>query len=453
MLTDPPQTARRVINNSFYQTKILMKNLLRLRSLLPLLFLVCALLVTSCDKDKSPATPAPTYSDQVVTSWLTLQLKLTLTAPGGPIASPRRYAYTGIALYESIVPGFPAYQSITPQLNGLSALPTVASGTNYYWPACANAAMAAMIRNVYPTTSAANKLSIDSLEAANIAQYQKDRPVDELTQSAEFGKQVAAAVFAWAKTDGSVNTTSYTPPVGDGLWVPTPPAFGPCIFPYWGQCRPIVANSGVGAAQGAPISYSTDPASAYYAQAKEVYDISQALTPEQRTIALFWNSNSWNNILSQLLAVEKPPLEVAAVAYTQMSIAMADASISLFKDKYLYNCVRPITYIRSVLSQPTWNAVLVTPPHPEYPSGHAIISSAAAETLTLLFGDNHQFSNQLYGAAGFSPRSYASFEAAAREAANSRVYGGIHYSKTADAGLMQGKIIAHNVAQNLKFKR
>jgi hypothetical protein len=115
--------------------------------------------------------------------------------------------------------------------------------------------------------------------------------------------------------------------------------------------------------------------------------------------------------------------------------------------------VRPITYIRTVLNQPGWNAVLPTPAHPEYPSGHAVQSSSAAETLTLLFGDNYQYTDRLYGTAGFSPRTYASFEAAAREAADSRVYAGIHYRKTDDVSLVQGKTVARNVAQKLKFKR
>jgi hypothetical protein len=95
-----------------------------------------------------------------------------------------------------------------PQLNGLPALPAVTPGTTYYWPACATAAMA---------TSAANKASIDSLEAANTTLYQKDRLTDELTRSADFGKQIAAAVFEWSKSDGNDNTTPYTPPVGVGL--------------------------------------------------------------------------------------------------------------------------------------------------------------------------------------------------------------------------------------------
>lgn len=415
---------------------------------------LCFLLTTACQDHRLPVSPGlTTLSSDVVTSWLTMQLKLALTAPGGPPPSPRRFAYTGIALYESIVPGLPDYQSIAPQLNGLPALPTISPGMTYYWPACANAAMAAMNRNFYPTTSTANKASIDSLEAANTAFYQKDRPADELIRSAEFGKKMAAAVFEWSKSDGNDNSTPYTPPVGIGLWVPTPPALAPAAVPNWGKCRPIVSGSDTGAEQGPPVSYSEDPSSAYYAQVKDLYDVSQALTPEQRTIATFWPDNSWFNILSEVLAVEKPTLDVAAVAFTLLGIASSDATISLFKGKYLYNAVRPITYIRTVMKQPTWNTVIPTPSHPEYPAGHSVISGASSQALTLVFGSNYHYTDTPYNLMGFKPRSYNSFEEAAVEAGMSRLYAGLHYRRTASLSLNQGRVIANNVAQKLQFMK
>ncbi|CCH53167.1 hypothetical protein BN8_02240 [Fibrisoma limi BUZ 3] len=425
--------------------------------------LACALLVISCQDHQTPQPPdTVAYSSDVVTSWLTMQLRLTQTTPASPVVTTRRFAYTGIALYEAIVPGLSGYQSIAPQLNGLPPLPTVVTGERYYLPACANAALAAMSRNFYPTTSAANKAAIDSLEAANTVLYQKDRSVDELARSAAFGKQIAAAIFEWSKTDGNDVNTPYTPPVGAGLWVPTPPALAAAALPHWGKMRPIVSGSDTGADQGAPTVYSTDPASAYYAQAKEVYDMSQNLTAEQKAIALFWADNPdgksyggghWHSILNQILLSRKPALDVATVAFTQLGIAMSEASISIFKSKYLYNCLRPITYIRTVMNKPDWNAFIPTPNHPEYPSGHSILSSSAAYTLGLFFGTTYKFTDNSYNALGFSPRSYTSFEEAAIEAGNSRVYGGIHYRKTCDVSKNQGKVVAQNVAQKLKFNR
>ena len=437
-----------------------MKNFKNLR--VPI-FLLVALFATSCSKDTQTVPPdAATYSQDVVTSWLALQVKLVQTTTALPALPPRRFAYTGIALYESIVPGLTGYKSIASQLNGLPTLPTITPNVTYYWSASANAALAAMARNFYPTTSAANLASIDSLEAANSAIYKTASTTEELSRSVDFGKKIAAAVFDWSKTDGNDDATPYTVPTGVGLWVPTPPALvASPVLPNWGKCRQIVIGSDAGADQGASNAYSTDPSSAYYAQAKEVFDISQNLTAEQKAIALFWADNPdgksfsaahWLNILNQVLAIQKPKLDLAAVAYAQLGITMAEANISLFKAKYKYNGLRPITYIRSVMNQPTWNSLITTPAHQEYPSGHATVSGSAAQTLTLLFGANYKFTDNSYNFLGFTPRTYNSFEEAAIEAGNSRVYAGIHYRKSCDVSQLQGKAIALNVSNKVKFK-
>ncbi|MCF0062858.1 vanadium-dependent haloperoxidase [Dyadobacter chenwenxiniae] len=402
------------------------------------------------------------FPADVVTSWIDLQLKIAQTTPAPPPVTLRRCVYTGITLYESVVPGMPEYQSIASQLNGLQALPSIQKGETYYWPASANAAMASITKSLYPMTSPANKASIDSLEAALAALFQKDNKSDELARSATFGKSIADAVFSWAKTDGNDDKTPFNIPAVTGAWLPTPPSNMPASLTNWGKNRSVFIGSDEGADGQKPIPYSTDPASPYYAQVKEVYDISQSLSPEQKAIALFWADDPdgksyggahWLSILNQLLIKEKSNMETAVVANAKLSIACAEATISVFKGKYLYNGLRPVTYIRTVMNKPDWKTFIITPPHPEYPSGHAVISAAAARTLTLLFGDHYKFTDNSYNRLGFAPRSFNSFEEAAIEAGNSRVYGGIHYRKTCDDGQRQGKKIAQNLHDKIKFKR
>lgn len=193
-----------------------------------------------------------------------------------------------------------------------------------------------------------------------------------------------------------------------------------------------------------------------------MYDISQSLTTEQKAIASFWFDNPdgkgypgvhWMSILDQTLLSQKSSLDVAAVAFAQMAISVSDANICLFKSKYQYNGLRPITYIRRVMKFPDWNAILGTPAHSEYPLGHAVISWSAAQALTNAFGTTYKFTDNTYNAVGLSPHSYNSFEEAAIEAGNSRVYAGFHYRKTCDVSQKQGKAVAQNVAQLLKFKK
>jgi hypothetical protein len=393
---------------------------------------------------------------------MTLQLRLTRTTPGiSSIGHSRLYASTAVALYEAVVPGMATYQSLAGQLNGLAAVPAPQAGATYHWPAAANAALAAAFRALYPNTPATNLRSIDSLETAYEQQFRTGGSAEEVDRSVGFGRAVAAAVVAWAKTDGFDNTTPYTPPVGTGLWEPAPPAYAKAVEPNWGKNRPFVAaNAAVD--PGPPVPYSTDPASPFYAAVKEIYEISLTRTPEQTAIADFWNdlpdgknytsTGHWVSILAQVLVREKASLALAAEAFAKVSMAFSDACVSSWKSKYKYNVMRPVTAVRQVLGHRDWLSHIPTPAHPEYSAAHATLSAAAATALTDVFGETYAFTDHSYDHLGLGPRSYASFMDAAREAAVSRVYGGIHYRPSGEAGLKQGQEVARNVLA-LRFKK
>ena len=401
-----------------------------------------------------------TYSSEVAFKWIDMQLRLfrTNATPIGGLPPQRYYGYSAIALYESVVPGMPAYQTLSGQLTDMPAMPQTLPGYAYHWPSCGNAALAAMTRNFFPNTSVANKASIDSLENALNSVYQTDITVEEFQRSVNFGKTIAQLIFDWSKTDGaSVANTPYTPPVGAGLWVRTPPALAAAFGPYWGNNRLMVAGSLNGSTPPPPPSYSTNPSSDYYQMVKEVYDISQTLIPEQTATALYYRDNPgfggghYLSILRQVLQQEQPQLDFTAIAFAKASIAIIEAGIGCWKAKYTYNLERPITYIRNILGYNTWNALFGTPNFPEYPSGHSTIGGAIAETLTGLFGDNYQLTNHSYDYLGMAPRTYTSFYQMAQEIGDSRVYGGIHYRIACTEGNKQGRKIAQNIINKLKF--
>lgn len=439
-----------------------------LKPLLSFLAVLGLLFNTSCTDDDAPAGPsvsAPTamYPADVALSWMTMQLRLVRTTPVVPaIVFGRAYGYTGIVGYEAVVPGMPGYSSLQGQLNGLQGLPTANQRLQYSWPLSANAALAAINRNLFANTSAANQASIDSLEAAINTTYSFNLSEEAQARSVDFGKQVAAAVVEWMKTDGANNTTPYTPPSGPGQWVPTFPAFAAAGFPNWGQNKMLVAGSDAGTDPGAPPTYATETNSTFYLMAQEVYTISQTLTPEQRAIALFWNDppngrsftppGHWLSILSQVLTKEEATLDKALLAYAKLGICLNDAAICCFKTKYTYNLLRPISYIRTTMGQGNWNSLLVSPNFPEYSSAHAVTSSAAAEALTKLFGANYAFADVNHAQFGLGTRSFTSFEQAGAEAGISRFYGGIHYRPSCEKGLLQGKKIAQNINAKLNFK-
>ena len=137
-------------------------------------------------------------------------------------------------------------------------------------------------------------------------------------------------------------------------------------------------------------------------------------------------------------------------AYTKTSIAIADAFISCWDEKYRSNLIRPETLINEHFDD-NWKPVLQTPPFPEYVSGHSVASGAAAITLTNVFGDNFAFDDDTELIYGLPIRSFSSFNQAADEAAISRMYGGIHYRAAVEIGVKQGRDLGKFVVDNLEM--
>jgi hypothetical protein len=403
---------------------------------------------------------------EVAFVWFDQLYDLVKTERITPPPASRIYGLAAVTLYEAVVPGSRAHRSLAGQLNALTAVPQPARHRRYHWPTVANSALATTIRALFPEASPTTREAIDALEQAFATEFQARVPPTVYARSVAQGQAVAAAVAAWAATDGfaALHDCPYTPPVGPGLWEPTPPAFAPPLEPCWGQLRPLVLASGDACAPPPPPVYSEDPASAFYAFGLEVYTTSVTLTEEQRTIAWYWADNAgatgtppghWVAIVGQLARHEGLSLMAAAEGYARVGLAVADAFISCWHTKYTYNLLRPETYITRRID-PAWLPLLITQGFPAYTSGHATQSGAAATVLTDLFGitpftdtlhQDHQLEPPL------APRSFGSFDEAAEEAARSRLYGGIHYSFDNDHGLAQGRCIGQVIVDRIRFKR
>jgi hypothetical protein len=402
-----------------------------------------------------------TFSSEVPIKWLQMLLRVTQVPPGTPAGDPARIlSYGGVALYEAVVNGMPSYQTLSGQLNEFPVMPQTTPGLAYHWAASANAAFAYIAKSLLPNATALNKGSMDSLENALNTAFTNEAGTEEVQRSIDFGREVARRVFEWSKTDGSLTVRpTYVPPVGTGLWAPTPPNFPAAVNPYLGLNRLMVAGSNDGASQPPPV-YSTAPGSAYYAMVKEVYDISQNLTQAQRDVALWNRSNPGWPAAGQFVAIfyevlkqANPTLDVAAEAIAKEGIGLNDMLITIFKEKYTYNVERPIKYIREVLGHSDWNTLFPTPGHPEFPSAHASISTTAMEMLASVFGDNFSFTDHTYEYLGMPARSYNSFHELAIESGLSRIYAGIHYRYSVEKGWLIGKKVADNIFAKLKFKK
>jgi hypothetical protein len=419
-----------------------------------------------------------TYSADVVEKWLGVQLSLLFSpAPASYGVNPGRYmAYSGVALYEAVVPGMPAYQSLYGQLNEMPQMPKTEPGKAYHWPTCANAALAEITRRLF-TFKAATNAAVQQLEDALNQQYETeigDASIFERSKS--FGKAVAEKIFAWSTTDHpwtswpALVLTDQRP----GHWWPENniPLI-PNSLAYWGDTRTMVAGS-IENVTSDPYQYSEDKNSPYYKDYQEVYDLSKSLTTEQKHLAKYYDDpavngypagSSYISVFKQIVEQLNPALDIAALAYAKSGMSLMDATIGSMKAKFHFMQERPFQFIRRVIEPSNdkdtwWKPFIPTPPYSDFPANHAVFSGAFTHALTTIFGDNVHFTNSTY--AGLSAvidgtpvelgsYSYNSFYEMAHAIAISRVYGGIHTRHAVEEGTKQGIKTAQNIDAKVKF--
>jgi len=449
-----------------------------------LLVATASLFNLSCRKQSNPETDGrlqtKNYSSDVVKKWLGIQLPLLYSpAVSYGVNAGRYMAYCGVAVYESVVPGMPAYQSLYGQLNEMPQMPTTEAGKVYHWPTCANAALAEMTRKLFtfnPATGDSVQKLEDELNKVYIAEI-GDTAIFE--RSKAFGKAVAEKVFSWSTTDHPWSSwpalvlTDNSP----GHWWPE--NNNPSIangLAYWGDTRTMVAGS-IDNVTSTPYAYNdVDSTSPYYHDFKEVYDVSKNLTYEQKRLAKYYDDPavkgypsgaSYIPVFKQILDQKSPALDIAAFAYAKTGISLFDASIGCMKAKFHFMQERPFQFIRRVIAPSKdpatwWKPFISTPPHPDFPANHATFSGAFAQALTSIFGDHVSFINSTYkgqmidlgkGQEDMGTYSYHSFFEFASAIAISRVYGGIHTRHAVEEGTKQGMKTAQNVDSKVKFRK
>jgi hypothetical protein len=393
---------------------------------------------------------------QVALDWYKLQLRILLERNSS--LNGAYFGYIGIGLYESVRHGTEHSVSLSTKLYQMPAMPAKENNKKYNWQASANAALAKMVRSYFTGLTPANLASIDSLENAYNDKLKPKAGTEKFNRSQAFGRSIATAIYNWSLTDNiNPGNTGYVPPVFPGAWVPTPPAFvNPPINPFYGTARPFLASNLTNVAPPFPAPYSEVINSDFYKMAKLDYDVSQTLTTEQKNIALFWvdqgNGIGYTpngheiSLVIQALEQTSANLAIAAEAFAKTSIAQRDALLVVFKSKYVYNLIRPVSYIRKVID-PNWLPFIPTPPHPEYPAAHALITGAAMQALQRVLGNHVSVTDHTYDFRGYPSRTYSSLFAAGEEAGISRLYGGIHYLPSINTGLVMGKEIGNKVGK------
>ena len=437
-----------------------------MKKILGILFALGSLL--ACNQNKEPIVVSPNELHMAIDKVTEIMIH-DIFSP--PVAS-RIYAYPNIAAYEIIALNDENYNSLAGQAHELTAIPKPDSTQPV------NYALSALVAHM--DISSRVIFSEDKLATFRDSLYTiwESKNSREFNASKEYGLQVAEHIAKWMNTDNYNQTRTmpkFTVDTDDpSRWQPTPPAYMDGIEPHWNKIRPFVIDSANQFIPDPPPPFSMEEDSEFYKEVKEVYDISLEITEkgdasEEIAIAQFWDCNPYVSVTRGHLMFATKKISPGAhwigitkiaakntnsdfnrtvYAYTKTSMAIADAFISCWDEKYRSNLIRPETLINEHIDE-NWQPVLQTPPFPEYTSGHSVVSGAAATALTDIFGDNFAFDDDTEVPYGLPARSFNSFNEAADEAAISRMYGGIHYRKAVAIGVKQGRDLGQFVLENL----
>ena len=389
-----------------------------------------------------------------------------------PMIASRNYAYATIAAYEVMVLGDSRFISLAGQIKHLPALPKIDT---------ANADIQYATLLVFCKVGEAVTFPEGSMEKY-VAQLDSIATAAHMTSTMkDASKRIADSVgnhiLRWSKKDNylQIRTASkYSVSDEEGRWIPTPPMYAQAIEPHWMEIRPMLLDSASQFKPARPPVYDIkNKNSIYYKALLEVKQTGDSLTDEQKNIAEFWDDNPFKmNVSGHIMFATKkfsPPghwmnivgigsqkanadFSTTVAAYAETSIALFDAFISCWEEKFRSNYIRPETVINKYISS-DWQPYIQTPPFPSHTSGHATISAAAAEVMTGWFGDKLSFTDTSSLEFGIQSRQIISFREAAKEAAMSRLYGGIHYRFDNEHGSEAGIKIGEYTIEQLKMKK
>lgn len=374
-------------------------------------------------------------------------------------------------MHETVVAGVPAARSLAGSLTGLDRLPPPLHLGQVDWPTALTTAVAAVLREVLPFAGSTTGALLDAAERDELAARRAAGTGERsAAASVAHGRAVAAHLVRWIRADGHAGTVgrTYEPgTTGPDQWVSTPPNFRPAIEPHWSEVRPMVLRSPWEVEPEPPLPFSTRPGSAFHEQAMTTYRQKAANTDEHRAIARFWTDNPgsftpplgtptglpsghWMQIAAQGLVARGARLDLAVETLALTGIALHDAFLNCWSWKYHYRLLRPVTYINRHVDA-EWSSYINSPQFPEHTSGHSVASPAAAAVLTAQLG-TFSFTDRSHDPRGHAPRTFTSFSHAAEEAAQSRLYGGIHFPHAIEAGFVQGRQVGALVLDRVRTR-
>jgi hypothetical protein len=319
--------------------------------------------------------------------------------------------------------------------------------------ASVDAAVAAAAHATLAKLMPAKQQEIDTAYQASLA---KIADGESKTDGIAVGEKAATAILAARQDDGYAAVENYRPYTIAGVYVPTALP----LVSQWVQRKPWLMSSPSQFRPGPPPDLKSETWARDYNEIKSIgRKENSKRTTDQTDVAKFWEATGptiYHGVIRSV--AELPGREITRNARFLMAMtqAMDDAMIAVFDAKYHYNFWRPITAIRNgdidgndaTERDASWTPFINTPMHPEYPCAHCIVSGTVGTVIQAEIGsDSMPVLATTSSSANNVKRTWMKVDDFMQEVANGRIYDGVHFRTSTEAGTAMGRKIGKLAAE------
>jgi hypothetical protein len=387
------------------------------------------------EPDTTDAADAAVPDGEVIVRWNETAMGVLTPSTRPLLTQPFVVTAMHVAMYDAVVAIEGRYEPFITEL----AAPTDASSI---------AAAAAAAHHVLVGFLPDHAVTFDAALAASLGTV-PDGPAEDA--GVAVGEAAGRDVLATRVDDGTQSGPSPALPVpGTGVWQPAPPATAG-LTPWLATARPYTMSR--------PDRFRPDPpdlhSRRYRRDLEEVRRVGGATSTERSAeeteIARFWGD--------QPIAQNQRTLrrhatalgwDIAATArlFAAVMTSEADALIACWDAKYHHLRWRPRQSVP--LIEAGWTPLLGTPNHPEFPSAHGCLTGSLAHSLARVMGTDH-IGVDIDAVTTGTTRHYATVAELVDEVGNARIWGGLHYRSSIDAGnRIAERVVRHNLDRNFR---
>jgi hypothetical protein len=378
----------------------------------------------------------------VVTDWNAIAQNAIVTVGGQPIQRSQLWmTLVHVAIYDAVM-------SIDGRYEQFKVTPARLR------PASREAAAIAAAHGVLVRLLPAQQANLDAERAISLAAVRDGTKKDN---GIAIGEEVAQRLLQIH--DGVIPIVTYVPGTGPGAWQPTPPGFLPALLPGFALVTPLALASPSQFRPGPPPALASAEWADGYNEVKAYGVATGSLRSDAQTeTGRFYTEHAvaqYSRAFRRYASGNGLGVGDTALFFALANTSILDSQIACWDAKFTYNFWRPVTAIRAgdtdgnpaTLPDPAWIGLAITPPHPEYPAAHGCWTSATARMLEH-FNGTSAVHFVLDSAATGTTHVFESTGDLRAEIVNARVYGGMHYRFSGEAGAAIGEQVADYVAAN-----